>query len=72
MIISERDVPLRSIVLMRDDEGDTMGRELYVRDSEWNDFVSLVNGLDLNRKAQKLATKIIKERDEWTKISKQS
>ena len=43
MIISERDVPLRSIVLMRDDEGDTMGRELYVLDSEWNDFVSLVN-----------------------------
>jgi len=77
MIVAERDVPLRSMVLMwdeRDYYGEErksrhIGRELYVRDSEWDDFVSLINKLDLDRKAQKLATDIIKKRDEWKKIS---
>jgi hypothetical protein len=69
VIEAERDAGLRSTVLQWADrvyeKGPKwqMGKELYVPDSEWGEFVALVNGLDAEKKAQQRAIEIIRERD---------
>ena len=71
---AERDSGLRSTILQwtkRDLEQESrvswhMGKELYVPDNYWDEFVDLVNRLDIDKRANKKLVELLRERDKYS------